>query len=148
MSGVQKGNGGKMVINASCLFSWDRLSSPRTFGAQREEVLRGENKSERKEGEFKDRFPLLRCASSSCVCLLYLHDRILEPEFREVCLEDALVRLYEWLQQPTPNFSGLTLLRTVSLCCQRTAGVCFSACSSWGLDSSLLLLWDSVDISN
>lgn len=58
-------------------------------------MLRGENKSERKEGEFKDQFPLLPRASSNCVCLLCLHDRILEPGFREVCWEDALVRVYE-----------------------------------------------------
>lgn len=45
-----EGNGGKATLNAFCLFSWDSLSSLRTFGAQREEALRGENKSEWKGG--------------------------------------------------------------------------------------------------
>lgn len=148
-----KGNGGKMRLSAFCLFSWDRLSSLRTFGAQREEVLRGENKPEWEGGEFKDQFPLRRGASSNCVCLLCLHDRILKPEFREVCLEDASVRAYEWRQQPTPNFSSSTLQKAVSLCSQRTAELCFIACGSWGLASSSLLSCvlsgsgDSIDIS-
>lgn len=65
-----------------------RLSSLRTFGAQREEMLRGENKSERERRIVQRPISLphnMTSASSNCVCLLCLEDRIIVPKFVDVC---------------------------------------------------------------
>lgn len=64
-----------------------RLSSLRTFGAQREEMLRGENKSERERRIVQRPISLPHniSASSNCVYLLCLEDRIIVPKSAEVC---------------------------------------------------------------